>query len=82
MRALWVCAISAIAGMVLAAAPLAACAAEPARHAKPSSFEPHARAPGNAYGTPIGDQILIKRPKKKKKPASTPPHSASRVAAA
>jgi hypothetical protein len=81
MRALWVCAISAIAAMVLAAAPLAACA-EPARHAKPSSFEPHARAPGNAYGTPIGAQILIKRPKKKKKPASTPAHSASRVAAA
>jgi hypothetical protein len=33
---------------------------------KPSSFEPHARPPGNAYGMPIGDKILIKRVKKKK----------------
>jgi hypothetical protein len=36
------------------------------RHTKPSSFEPHARPPGNAYGMPIGDQILTKRVKKKK----------------
>jgi hypothetical protein len=41
------------------------------RHTKPSSFEPHARPPGNAYGMPIGDKILSKRVKKKK-PAATP----------
>jgi hypothetical protein len=43
-------------------------------HTKASSFEPHARPPGNAYGMPIGDKILT-RPVKKKKPAAPPAKS-------
>ena len=42
------------------------------RHTKPSSFEPHARPPGNAYGIPIGDKILVKRVKKKPVLKSSP----------
>ena len=74
MRALWVCAIVAMTGMVLAGP---AAAEEPAKKPKPSSYEPHARPPGNAYGMPIGDKILIKRPKKKKKPLGAPAHANS-----
>ena len=80
MRALWLCAISAMTGLLLAGATPAAYAYQPSApaHTKPSSFEPHARPPGNAYGTPIGDKILIKRVKKKK-PATRPAHTGTRA---
>jgi hypothetical protein len=43
---------------------------------KPSSYAPHAKPPGNVYGTPVGDTILIKRVKKKK-PSPAPSASDS-----
>jgi hypothetical protein len=71
--------LGALTGLLLVLAQLPAGGAAPgcatqigmqdaSRHTKPSSFEPHARPPGNAYGTPIGDKILSK-PLRKKKPA-------------
>jgi len=78
--------IGALAGLLLviaqpALSAVAACQAQggtqdASRSTKPSSFEPHARPPGNAYGMPIGDKILSKRVKKKK-----PAGSAARPAA-
>jgi hypothetical protein len=74
MRGASMWAVIAVAGLLLVLArplPSAGCATQAgmqdaSRHTKASSFEPHARPPGNAYGTPIGDKILIKRVKKKK----------------
>jgi hypothetical protein len=77
MRGLWVWTLGAVSASLLAmAAPpavgaVAGCPTQSgmqdaSRPNKPSSFEPHARPPGNAYGMPIGDKILIKRVKKKK----------------
>jgi hypothetical protein len=71
--------LRAVALSVLALALLTGAAAALAAHAprcdaltpshpqpKPSSYAPHAKPPGNVYGTPVGDTILIKRVKKKK----------------
>jgi hypothetical protein len=38
------------------------------RHSTANSYEPQARPPHNAYGTPIGDKILTRHSKKKKAP--------------
>jgi hypothetical protein len=82
MRRSWLGALGAVTGLVLALPlppqPPGAAAACPTQSGmqdasapnKPSSFEPHARPPGNAYGTPIGDKILVKRVKKKKAAAA------------
>jgi hypothetical protein len=81
MRSSWLWAVAAVTGLLLAGAQrasvggVAACPTQSgmqdaSRPNKASSFEPHARPPGNAYGMPIGDQILTKRVKKKK-PAGT-----------
>jgi hypothetical protein len=79
MRGLSMGALGALAGLLLvmaqppggsaAACPTQTGMQDASRHTKPSSFEPHARPPGNAYGMPIGDKILT-RPVKKKKPAT------------
>ena len=74
MRDTYLWALGAMAGLLFLAAQPGTGAACPtqsgmqdaSRHTKPSSFEPHARPPGNAYGMPIGDKILTKRVKKKK----------------
>lgn len=82
MRASWLWAVGAVMGLVLAMAHaatvrgVAACPTQSgmqdaSRPNKASSFEPHARPPGNAYGMPIGDRILTKRVKKKKPAGST-----------
>ncbi len=82
MRGFSILALGALSALLVTAAlaPLSRVAGCPtqsgmqsaAPHTKPSSFEPHARPPGNAYGMPIGDKILTKRVKKKK-PAATRP---------
>jgi hypothetical protein len=84
MRGSWMWAVGAAAGLLLvlaqpAVSGHAGCATQAgmqdaSRHTKPSSFEPHARPPGNAYGMPIGDKILSKRVKKKP-PAARPARS-------
>ena len=82
MRGSWLWTMGAVTGLVLAMAQatamggVAACPTQSgmqdaSRPNKPSSFEPHARPPGNAYGMPIGDRILTKRVKKKKPAGST-----------
>jgi|HubBroStandDraft_2_1064218.scaffolds.fasta_scaffold59183_2 hypothetical protein len=87
MRGSWRWALGGMLGLllVLAAPPPAGAVAgcptqtgmqDASRHTKPSSFEPHARPPGNAYGMPIGDKILSKRVKKKKPAAPSAPRDA------
>jgi len=86
MRSAWLWALGALTGVLLLAQAPAAGAAfgcatqlgmqDASRHTKPSSFEPHARPPNNAYGMPIGDKIFAKRVKKKK-PATAIARSAT-----
>ncbi len=47
------------------ACPTSAGMADASKPTKPSSFAPHPRPPGNAYGAPVGGKILTRRVKKK-----------------
>jgi len=47
------------------ACPTSAGMADASKPTKPSSFAPHPRPPGNAYGTPVGGKILTRHVKKK-----------------
>jgi hypothetical protein len=47
------------------ACPTSAGMADASKPTKPSSFAPHPRPPGNAYGAPVGGKILTRRMKKK-----------------
>jgi hypothetical protein len=82
MRSSWAWALGALLGLLLAmpmppparaasACPTQSGMQDASRPNKASSFEPHARPPGNAYGMPIGDKIFSKRVKKKRPAVAT-----------
>jgi hypothetical protein len=57
------------------ACPTSAGMADRSKPTKPSSFAPHPRPPGNAYGAPVGGKILTRRVKKKPTPPAEAAHS-------
>jgi hypothetical protein len=57
------------------ACPTSAGMADGSKPTKPSSFAPHPRPPGNAYGAPVGGKILTRRVKKKPAPHADAAHS-------
>ena len=75
MRAALFCALALLAaGALNAASPPPA---DPAAHAKASSFEPHSGSHSRVYGAPIQHRILKNRPKPQPKTNPNPQLKAS-----